>query len=502
MRPGRSEYLTAGLRGGAPMYNPGMSWTSDVLTPPPPPPLAYALPFPVEPPPPPPPATGKLVAIICWFLIALLAGFLLFLTTRAEHRAKTAAETAAETPSMQFEISGRMAVAEAAGTGAPSGSTGNLPTQTVTAADQAATTPVEKLAMVPVVYESQGKAAAVARLDRVELVTSGIPNLTADAELLRKLYTDGPDSIGASGRWQLENRLGWFGKLAATQGAAPGPLRAELLKQARDTRIGSIAVGVVMILGGVAGLVAMIVAIVLLATGVIRAAFVRPSPGGPPRMLVLFTLWFYGFFVLSFVLAKWGPHLPVLGHELIYAAWTGAVVLLPMMRGTDWATWRQTVGLHTGRGVLLEMLCGIGGYVAGLPLLAVSILVMLGLSKLGHVSPTHPITEEFAGVMTVPKFLGLFLVVSVLAPLIEETVFRGLLYGHLRRRWHPLICAVVVALIFAMIHPQGWAAIPVLGTIAFVLAMLREWRGSLVASMTAHGLNNGAVLLIVVTIMR
>jgi membrane protease YdiL (CAAX protease family) len=478
-----------------------MTWPSDVLTPPPPPPpLAYAAPVPVEPL---PAATGRVLAVICWMLIALLAGFLLLMNARMENRTKTAAESATQTPSIQFEIAGRMAVAESAAAGPSSGSTGNLPSQTVTAADQAAATPVEKLAMVPVVYESQGNAAAVARLDRVQQVVTKIPNLRADATLLRRLYTDGPDSIGESGRQRLEQRLGWFGRLAVTQGrTGPNPQRDQLLGQARATRTGSIATVVALGLGGGAGLVALVVAVVLLATGLIRPAMVRPSPGGPPRMLVLFTIWFYGFFGLTLTLGRWVPQLPVIGHELIAAVWTGAVVLLPVMRETDWTAWRQTVGLHTGRGVAMEMLCGVGGYLAGLPLLAVALLVTLALSRLGDVQPTHPITEEFAGVMSVTKFFGLFAVVSILAPLIEETVFRGLLYGHLRRRWHPVVSAVVVALIFAMIHPQGWAAIPVLGTIAFVLAMLREWRGSLVASMTAHGLNNAAVLLIMVTIMR
>jgi membrane protease YdiL (CAAX protease family) len=39
---------------------------------------------------------------------------------------------------------------------------------------------------------------------------------------------------------------------------------------------------------------------------------------------------------------------------------------------------------------------------------------------------------------------------------------------------------------------------PVLGAIALVLATLREWRGSLIASMTAHALNNFLALTMVI----
>jgi membrane protease YdiL (CAAX protease family) len=56
-----------------------------------------------------------------------------------------------------------------------------------------------------------------------------------------------------------------------------------------------------------------------------------------------------------------------------------------------------------------------------------------------------------------------------------------------------LVSAVVSSFVFAAIHPQGWAAIPVLGAIAFVLAGIREWRGSIVGCVVAHALNNGVV---------
>jgi membrane protease YdiL (CAAX protease family) len=59
----------------------------------------------------------------------------------------------------------------------------------------------------------------------------------------------------------------------------------------------------------------------------------------------------------------------------------------------------------------------------------------------------------------------------------------------------------VVSLVFAAIHPQGWVAIPVLGSIALILAALREYRGSLIAPMTAHALNNALAVLMMVLMM-
>jgi membrane protease YdiL (CAAX protease family) len=45
-------------------------------------------------------------------------------------------------------------------------------------------------------------------------------------------------------------------------------------------------------------------------------------------------------------------------------------------------------------------------------------------------------------------------------------------------------------------------AIPTLGAIAMILAALREVRGSIIASMTAHALNNGVAVTMMVLLMK
>jgi hypothetical protein len=83
---------------------------------------------------------------------------------------------------------------------------------------------------------------------------------------------------------------------------------------------------------------------------------------------------------------------------------------------------------------------------------------------------------------------------SGFAPVVEEIMFRGLLFHHLRTRWAWLPAALLTSGIFAALHPQGVAALPALTTIAMVMAALRAWRGSLIAPIAAHALNNGVVL--------
>jgi membrane protease YdiL (CAAX protease family) len=82
------------------------------------------------------------------------------------------------------------------------------------------------------------------------------------------------------------------------------------------------------------------------------------------------------------------------------------------------------------------------------------------------------------------------LLVLLLAPVVEETMFRGMLFHYLRSRFGRVASVLVVALLFALVHRQGWVSIPMIGAVGLVFAALREWRGSLIASVVAHVINN------------
>jgi len=181
-----------------------------------------------------------------------------------------------------------------------------------------------------------------------------------------------------------------------------------------------------------------------------------------------------------------------------------AALFWPSIRGVRWKTMTSDVGLHRGRGVVREMAAGIVGYVALLPLLLLGVTVTLLLAQFWLSTnegasmddlPTNPIQGFFEGTSTGTKMIAVFLA-AVCAPVVEETVFRGFLYRAFRGRWKILSSASIVAIIFAVIHPQTLIAVPTLVMIAISFALLREWRGSLIAPMTAHGLHNGFLVMV------
>jgi membrane protease YdiL (CAAX protease family) len=175
------------------------------------------------------------------------------------------------------------------------------------------------------------------------------------------------------------------------------------------------------------------------------------------------------------------------------------LVLWPAWRGVKWSDVRRGLGLHTGKGVLWEAGAGVLGYVAGLPVFVTGVLLTGLLTRIGDAAPSHPLQFE-VGKSWLTN-LHLYLLACAWAPLTEELMFRGSLFHHLRRRWNWVISAGVVSLIFAAIHPQGWAAIPALGSLALVFAAVREWRGSLVAPMVGHFIQNFVVTTVMILMM-
>jgi uncharacterized protein len=115
---------------------------------------------------------------------------------------------------------------------------------------------------------------------------------------------------------------------------------------------------------------------------------------------------------------------------------------------------------------------------------AVSIAVsQIGLEPQG-VKQAMKIAQDPAALV-----VGLALLAG-LAPLVEELVFRGLLYGWLAGRWGPGIAVIGSSLAFAAAHVELAHVILVL-PLGLVFGWLRWRSGSLWPSLVAHMANNG-----------
>jgi membrane protease YdiL (CAAX protease family) len=175
----------------------------------------------------------------------------------------------------------------------------------------------------------------------------------------------------------------------------------------------------------------------------------------------------------------------------------------PIMRGVSWNDLRRELGLTLGAGIVRETAWGVLAWCMAVPMVLVGLVLSLLLGWLfgGSFSDaSHPLQEGLRSSSTGGIVIW-YLVAALVAPVLEEVLFRGGLYRGLRGATAsmPLLGSVVISailssLVFAAIHPQGFLFVPILGALAMSFCLVRELRGSLVAPMVGHALNNGLIV--------
>lgn len=327
------------------------------------------------------------------------------------------------------------------------------------------------------------------------------------------------EALSEAQRDRLIEALGWFGELAlAPRGTADDAARKAVLAPARRTFF---AVFGVFIAAGAAGGLGFIALVVMFVMALLRHVRSGIAPGGGHHGIYAetFALWLVVFFGLQLGAEVAGVLLPGLMMLAVLIGFFLSLLVLgwPMVRGIPWAQVRADIGWTAGRtrsagAPLVEGLIGLGCYAMTLPILAIGLLLTLLLLVVDQAlagpqpvfapagGPAHPIIAEL-GDGNALVIVQILLLGCIAAPIVEETMFRGVLYRHLRDASAALGLVVSVVLstaltgfIFAVIHPQGWVAIPALMGLATGFALAREWRGTLIPAMVMHGLSNGLVL--------
>lgn len=345
---------------------------------------------------------------------------------------------------------------------------------------------------------------------------------------LAKLYQDyqkqkfDAPSLKDEERQRILSKLGWHGRLALTPPEAPDRIAREAVVQGPLQFCIAIftAFGVVMVLGAF-GLLGYFVFGVSALSGTLKFGL-RPGTPASGVYAETFAIWLFGF-VGSQLAVKSCPW-PQLQMPLLFVIMFGSLLVLlwPVMRGIPFRQVRQDLGLTWGRAGIAEPFMGLPGYSLMLPMLAVGVVMMLGIVLLiAAGQPPNAAGQEsaFRAIQVAPhpavtSFLQgdrwaqiqLMLLACVAAPIVEEIMFRGVLYRHLRdatRCWGWLVSGVFSALwmsfLFAAIHPQPPFAIPALMGIACGCTFVREWRDTLWASIGVHAINNSLVFTILWT---
>ena len=190
-------------------------------------------------------------------------------------------------------------------------------------------------------------------------------------------------------------------------------------------------------------------------------------------------------------------HVPSAGQMLVgMLSFQGAIVVLSgyflREQGT---TWREAFGLdHRWQ---MAVLWGILAACIFLPIGVRIQDICVKLLKLWSQSPFKP--EEQLPVQTLKltaqlsKRLILGIATVILAPVAEETLFRGILYPAIKHAGYPRIALWLTSFAFAGMHANAAAFLPLL-VLSLLLTVLYEKTGNLVAPIVAHALFNGVEL--------
>jgi membrane protease YdiL (CAAX protease family) len=477
-----------------------------------------------EPPPPLPPPTRKGWPLLAWLIIAAVVGFILwrYATVGQRNRGKYDA--------VIVRLQGRLLVGlEQILKGMSSEGDWKAVLYEDAQKSMDRGPYAQRLRFVVIAGELKGPDEALAQLDqlndRYRSVVGEPPTDEAEiAQFLHQVFAvrqKGPAALGSlpeNDQSQLRQSLGWFGDLALAppDDGDAAERNAVLMPAYRTAWALLVYMGLLLGLGGM-GLVLLVTLGVLWMLGLLRSGLSLGSAHGGVYAET-FALYMVLFLALSFGAHYVADWLSLDGGSLFLSGLgaLGSLAALgwPVLRGIPWKQVRQDIGWQSGRLPWLEPFLGVGCYLLALPMLFAGLLLVAGLMKLrdqlglgpdefGPINnPGHPIVFSAARAGWL-VWLELVFVASIVAPIVEETMFRGVLYRHLREassRLRPalsvLFSALTVSFVFAIIHPQGLLGVPVLMALALGFTLMREWRGTLIPPMIAHGINNGLATLL------
>jgi len=128
---------------------------------------------------------------------------------------------------------------------------------------------------------------------------------------------------------------------------------------------------------------------------------------------------------------------------------------------------------------------GVVGYV-----ILTAIITGISFFVLPFVDPNQAQDTGFPSVLNSFEYILAFICLVVLAPIAEETLFRGYLFGKLKKHISVWLSVVLTSLLFGFVHFQWNVSIDVFA-LSLVLCFLRVSTDSIWASVLVHMAKNG-----------
>lgn len=141
------------------------------------------------------------------------------------------------------------------------------------------------------------------------------------------------------------------------------------------------------------------------------------------------------------------------------------------------------VGLPTWTDILLAPI----GFIAQLVLSTAFVSLFSALFSWFNASEAQEV--GYSDLFTPGDKILAFLIIAIIVPIAEEIIFRGFLYGKLRKHLNLPVAMLLTSLLFAFLHGQWNVGVNVFA-VSLVLCGLREITGTIYAGILVHILKN------------
>lgn len=218
----------------------------------------------------------------------------------------------------------------------------------------------------------------------------------------------------------------------------------------------------------------------------------------PIVFAILLTIWVVAVVICSQLIIGY-PMLLLLGqHTFTLPVWTAIystlsyalalslTIFVPYKLSKKLKTSREELGL-LGAPTWTDIGLAPIGYIVSIILAAILTAIF---SLLPWFNPTESQNVGFSTFLSDPDRLIAFFTLAILAPIFEEIIFRGWLYGKLRARLSMPIAIILTSLAFAIVHLQWNVGVNVFA-VSIVLCALREVTGTIYSGILLHILKNG-----------
>src|SRR5690606_26513272 len=123
-------------------------------------------------------------------------------------------------------------------------------------------------------------------------------------------------------------------------------------------------------------------------------------------------------------------------------------------------------------------------------MMCAAVLTMAVMVAFPNIDMTQEQQVGFDDISQGYEYVLAFLTLVIIAPVAEEVLIRGYLYGRIRKYFSVVAAAAATAVLFSAMHVQLNVAISLL-PIGIILVVLREKTGSIWAGIFLHMLKNG-----------